>query len=227
MSENNHSDVSAFLKTSEKAEPLGDGHVIIQSRDGYRFGTDAIALSHFAAKYVSGTSRVVDLCSGCGIIGIQLAIDTGAEVAGAEIDEELFDMSMRSCALDSLSRVRFYKADVRRLDGDVFRPSYFDAAVCNPPFYKSNSKPSAVAPEANSELTVTFDDIAAAAYTLLKPRGNFCFVHTCARLDEILSVCRTVGLTPKDLKINSNRKTFLLRAVKCARDGLSVDIGKF
>ncbi|MCM1368229.1 MAG: methyltransferase [Roseburia sp.] len=227
MEGNGFSNAAVNIGSGEIAEPLGDGRVIIQRKDGYRFGSDAIALSHFAAGYVRGENRVADLCSGCGIIGIQLAIDTGAEIVGAEIDETLCDMSVRSCALNGLSRATFYNADVRRLPPDIFKASAFDAVVCNPPFFKANSKPSAVAPTANSEITVTFGDIASAAYRLLKLRGAFFLVHTCSRLDEVLSVCRSVGLTPKDIKINSNRKTFLLRAVKCAKDGLSVDIGEF
>lgn len=226
MDEGRTRDISVLVKSGERAEPLGGGYSIIQAVNGYRFGTDAIALAHFAAKFVGRESRVADLCSGCGIIGIQLAIDTGAEIVGAELDGELFDMSVRSCALNGLAGVRFYNTDVRMLDSGIFDASAFDAVVCNPPFYKSDSKPSAVAPTANSELTVAFDDVATAAAKILKPRGDFLIVHTCARLDEIVCVCRKHGLTPKNLKINTNGKTFLLRAVKGGKDGLTVEVGE-
>lgn len=215
------------LKAGEKFEPLDDKYGIIQSEDLYRFGTDAVSLAKFASAHVSTGDRVFDLCSGCGIVGILVAIATGASVDGAELDSALFDMSVRSCAANKLENIRFFNADVRSIDLSVFGGERYDAVVCNPPFYKSDTRPRKIAPAAGCELTVEFSDIARAAKTLLKQNGSAYFVHTASRLDEVLCVCRDNGLTPKSLTVNANGKTFLLRCVKGGKAGLNVTVKEF
>lgn len=218
-----------IIKHGERAEPLDAEHSILQRIDGYRFGSDAVALAHFAAE-AAGRGRdtkVFDLCSGCGIVGILLAIETDAQVDGAEIDGELYDMSVRSCAINALDRVRFFNADIRESESEVFAAARYDVVVCNPPFFKAASRARKIAPSANSELTVAFDDVARAAKKLLKPHGAFCVVHTCSRLDEIMSTCSVYGLAPKQLVVNPNGKTFLLRCIKGGKSGMTVTVKEF
>lgn len=209
------------LRDGEKLEPLDAEHYIIQSDSGYRFGSAAVALAKFAARFATEKSKVVDLCSGCGVIGILLAIEKGCAVDGAELDKELFDMSVRSAKINGLDRVSFYNADIRALGGTLPVAAY-DLVVCNPPFYKTNSKPCKIAPSANSELTVKLEDIIVCAERLLKVGGTLCMVHTASRLDEVLTVCREHGLTPKDLEIDKNCKTFMLKAIRGGKNGLNI-----
>ncbi|MBD5132508.1 MAG: methyltransferase [Clostridiales bacterium] len=211
------------LNDGERLEPLDDKHYIIQSENGYRFGSDAVDLAKFAARYATEKSRVVDMCSGSGIIGILLSIEKGCTVDGVELDDALYDMSVRSARFNGLNGVAFYNADVKRIE-DILAPAAYDVVVCNPPFYKAESRPSKVAPNANSELTVALGDIVRAAKYVLKVGGSLCMVHTATRMDEVLSVYREYGLTPKELVINKNCKTFLLRAVRGGKDGLTVNI---
>lgn len=218
-----------YIGAGEAAEPLDDDRYIIQRKDCYRFGSDAVALAKFASGYVGRGRRVFDLCSGCGIVGILIAIETGASIVGAELDETLCDMSVRSAAMNGLADVAFFNADVRDGESAPFSGGRekFDAVVCNPPFYKAGSVPRAVYPQAASELTVTFDDVAARAGELLKAGGAFFAVHTATRLDEVLCACRVNGLAPKNLTVNENGKTFLLRAVKGGKAGMVVSVRKF
>ena len=218
-----------YIKAGEIAEPLDDNHAILQRKDCYRFGSDAVALAKFASEFVRREQRVFDLCSGCGIVGILIAIETGACVDGAELDRTLLDMSVRSAAMNGLDGVKFFNADVSSGISEPFVSGrgMYDVAVCNPPFYKVGSVPRTVYPQAASELTVTFDDVAARAQELLKSGGTFCLVHTSSRLDEVLCTCREHGLAPKNLIVNENGKTFLLRAVKGGKAGMTVAVRKF
>ncbi len=210
------------LCVDEKAEPLGDGYYIIQSKSCYRFGADAVALAHFASEKIGCGDKVFELCSGCGIIGIMLAIERGCAVIGAEIDEKLCDMSVRSCELNGLDRVEFINADIRELNS-LCRDGY-DLVVCNPPYFKAGSKAGAF-PQADMESTVTAADVVDAAGRLLKQHGTLYLVHTSSRLDEILCLCRDGGLMPKELVINGNGKTFMLRAVRGGKPGMTVRVG--
>ncbi|MDE7107829.1 MAG: methyltransferase [Clostridiales bacterium] len=214
-----------FVKDGEKAEPLGDGYYIIQSEGGYRFGSDAVALAHYASKFIGKNSRVFDLCSGCGIIGIMIAISNGCTVDGSEIDGALCDMSNRACALNGLNGVRFTNADIRNTD--ELPAAVYDTVVCNPPYYKADSKPSAVAPQANSELTATLAEVVFAAKRLLKVGGSLCMMHISSRLDEVLIECNRNGLAPKELIVNPNCKTFMLRAVRGGKQGMTVKIKEY
>lgn len=212
------------LKDGERSEPLDDTNVIIQREDGYRFGEDAVALAEYASEYIKKTDTVFDLCSGCGIIGILVAIATGAEIVGAEIDGDMCDMANRSAALDGLTNVKFYNADIREINTEQLKryTNTVDAVVCNPPFFKPGSVPRAVMPSASCEITVTFEDVVKAARRLLRSNGAFMTVFTCSRLDEALCSCRANGLTPKQLTVNENGKTFLLRCVKGGKAGMTV-----
>jgi len=211
------------LNGNEAAEPLDAEHVIIQPVNGYRFGADAVALAHFAAAGIKRGERVFDLCSGCGIVGMLVAIETGACVVGAEIDAALCDMSVRAARANGLE-AQFFNADIRDLDNGIFVRGGSDAVTCNPPFFKADSKARAVAPSANSEITVVLDDVVRAASRLLRDGGAFYAVYTASRLDEMLCACAKYSLMPKTLEINGNGKTFLLRAVKGGRQGMSVSI---
>ena len=214
-----------FVRDGERAEPLGDGYYIIQQMNGYRFGSDAVALAHYASGFTGKNSRVYDLCSGCGIIGIMLAIASDCPVDGAEIDSTLCDMSNRACALNGLDSVRFNNTDIKNI-GELPAAEY-DLVVCNPPYYKADSKPSAVAPQANSELTVKLAEVVAAAKRLLKVGGSLCMVHISSRLDEVIVECDRNGLTPKELIVNPNGKTFMLRAVRGGKRGITLSIKQF
>ena len=215
----------AVVKEGEALEPLGGGYAIIQPTDGYRFGTDAVKLAKFAGAHLHGGARVLDLCSGCGIVGLSLCADIGARVVGAEIDGALCDMSNRSAAANDFD-ARFENIDLRsefdasRLCGRRF----FDAVVCNPPFFKVDSKPRTVAPDANSEMTIDFERIADVASSFVKAGGKFFFVHTLSRLDELICICTAHGLRVKKLVINKNRKTFTAKCVFGGKAGMEVEV---
>ena len=215
------------ISDGENVEPLDGTHYIIQPKNGYRFGEDAVKLSKFACGFIKRGAFVLDLCSGCGIVGILVEIERGAKVIGAEIDERACDMANRSARLNGLN-AEFFNIDVRDIQAlkSAVGDKRFDAVTVNPPFYKAGSKPGKIRPEASSELTVTFKDIAAAAKAVLRPRGEFFVVHTSSRLDEVLGICKNNMLTPKNLIVNNNGKTFLLRCVLGGNSGLTVSVGK-
>ena len=214
--------ISADIKRHEAVEPLDETHAIIQPCDGYRFGADAVALASFAADFIKREHRVFDMCSGCGIVGILVAIACGCAVDGAELDGELWDMSVRSAAMNELDNVNFFNADIRDVSG--FTKCGYDAVVCNPPYFKAGSVPSSVAPSANSELSVTLRDVISAAKYLLKPRGGLYLVYTSTRLDEAVTECRDAGFAVKNITVLGGGKTFLLRAVRGGKPGMTLNI---
>lgn len=217
--------IKKLVREGEKAEPLGDGYYIIQSETHYRFGSDAVSLAHFAARDTARNDRVLDLCSGCGIIGIMLAISTGAQVEGVEIDKDLWDMSVRSAELNGLGNAVFVCRDARETISCLHNK--YDRVVCNPPYYKANSKPAAVAPAANSEISITLADVVGTARAALKTGGALYMTHVTSRLDEVILACRDNGLTVKKLVIDPNGKTFMIKAVRGGKPQLTLEIKEY
>ena len=72
-----------------------NGYLIIQDPKRFCFGIDAVILSDFAE--VKKGERVMDLCTGTGIIPILLEAKTdGSHFTGLEIQEESAEMARRS-----------------------------------------------------------------------------------------------------------------------------------
>ena len=68
---------------------------LIQKKQGFRFGVDAVLLSNFAK--VKNKHRVIDLCTGTGIIPFLIyGKYKPKEVIGIEIQEDMVEMANRS-----------------------------------------------------------------------------------------------------------------------------------
>lgn len=90
------------LKSDERLDDLQrNGYQIIQKKNGFCFGMDAVLLSGFAR--VKQGEKAIDLGTGTGIIPILLeAKYEGEHYTGLEIQDEMADMAARSVALNHL-----------------------------------------------------------------------------------------------------------------------------
>ena len=86
------------LKSDERLDDLQrNGYQIIQKKNGFCFGMDAVLLSGFAR--VKQGEKAIDLGTGTGIIPILLeAKYEGEHYTGLEIQDEMADMAARSVA---------------------------------------------------------------------------------------------------------------------------------
>ena len=178
------------------------GLKLIQKKDGFCFGADAVLLANFAD--IRKNDKVLDLGTGTGIIAILISAKTAASsVTGLEIQPEMSEMAERSVKLNSLEN----KLDI--VCGDIknalqlFGQSKFNAVVTNPPYMNKGGgllNPSDTMAVSRHELLCTLEDVISVSSRLLAPGGRFAMVHRPERLADIIFLMRSHGVEPKYLR---------------------------
>lgn len=179
-----------------------NGYKIIQNKEKFCFGMDAVLLSGFAQ--VRKGERVLDLGTGTGIIPILLEAKTeGEHFSALEIQRESADMAERSVKLNHLEeKIDIICGDIKEASV-LFGKSVFDVVTSNPPYMndrhglKNPDIPKAVA---RHEVLCSLDDVVREAAAVLKPGGRFYMVHRPHRLVEIINKLTEYKLEPKRIK---------------------------
>ncbi len=186
----------------ERTDDLGiAGLRLIQDTDLFCFGTDSVLLTDFVRIKKGG--RIVDLCTGNGIIPILLSAKTKAsELVGVEILKESYSLAVRNCELNNLTdRLRFINDDLKNWQ-QHFVTGWADVVTCNPPYMKVGAgfqNPHDLKAAARHEVFAALDDITSVASKLLKYGGYFYIVHRADRLCDVLCSMRSANLEPKRL----------------------------
>ncbi len=175
---------------------------IIQKKEGFRFGVDAVLLANFAK--VKKNATVIDLCSGTGIIPFIIKGKSQCGVIkGVEIQGEFAEMANRTAMYNNFSdQVKFIEGDLK--DKELLKSlGRVDIVTVNPPYkvYSSgilnDSDKNAIA---RHEVCCTLEDVIVAARTLLKDNGKFFMVHRPDRIVDIFTLMRKYKIEPKRIR---------------------------
>ena len=220
------------LKENERIDDLEFKNLkIIQNKKNFCFGIDSILLSDFA-KEIKSNSKVLDLGTGTGILGILLCGKTNlSKIIGIEIQKDMCDMAQRSIALNNLeNRFEILNYDIRNIDFKL-QMETFDYVVTNPPYKKidtgiQNKEDSILI--ANHEVKCNLEDIINKSFKMLKNNGTIYMVHRPDRLVDIFYLLRKYNLEPKQLRVvysktNEMPKLVLIKATKNSKPFLKVD----
>ena len=213
-----------LIKEDETLDDLQlKGINIIQKKTDFRFGVDAVLLANFAK--VKRGMRVIDLCSGTGIIPFVLAGKTEAKsIMGLEIQEEMVEMATRSAIYNKLEeKLSFDNGDLK----DIQLLKTFEKAdivTVNPPYKAQNSgilNPSDKHAIARHEICCNLEDVIIAARTVLKDNGKLFMVHRPERLADILCLMRKYKIEPKNIRMvhPNTKKAPNIVLVEGQRDG--------
>jgi len=199
-----------FLREDETLDDLQlKGLCVIQKKDAFRFGVDAVLLANFAR--VKKGARVVDLCTGTGIIPFVVAGKTeAAHITGIEIQDEMVEMANRSVFYNKLEdRMDFIHGDLKDLNLLKSLPKA-DVVTVNPPYKLQNSgilNPNDKNAIARHEVCCTLEDVVVACRVLLKDNGRMFMVHRPERIADILCLMRKHKIEPKVIRmIHPNTK---------------------
>lgn len=207
------------------------GLKIIQNKDGFCFGIDSILLSDFAKEIKKG-SKVIDLGTGTGIIGILLCMKTElSKIIGVEIQKEVYDMAKRSIKLNNLeNKFEIINENIKNLE-NIIETGTFDAVVTNPPYKKigtglTNENEKKLI--SRHEITANLEDFIKVSSKILKDKGTLYMVHRPDRMVDIIELLRKYKLEPKKIKFvypnaNKDANLILLKAVKNANPFLKIE----
>ena len=85
----------------EIVDTLKNGYKIIQDSERFKFGIDAVMLSHFAYEKIRNGENVIDLGTGNGIIPLLLTKSRAKSLTGLEIQAENVDLPIPVALLTS------------------------------------------------------------------------------------------------------------------------------
>jgi tRNA1Val (adenine37-N6)-methyltransferase len=221
---NESSDIMDFLMEDETLDDLQLGGIyVIQKKEAFRFGVDAVLLANFAR--VKRGMRVIDLCTGTGIVPFVLAGKTNAShITGVEIQSEMVEMANRSTQYNKLEdRLEFINGDLKDLRLLKSLPKA-DVLTVNPPYKLQNSgiiNPDDKNAIARHEICCTLEDVIIACRTLLKDNGRMYMVHRPDRLADILCTMRKHKIEPKTIRMihPNTKKAPNIVLVEGQRDG--------
>ena len=191
------------LKPTERLDDLHiKGYQIIQDKERFCFGMDAVLLSDFAK--VKENECVLDLGTGTGIIPILLEAKTlGKHFTGLEIQADSFDMAKRSVKHNHLEeKLNIVNGDIKEAV-KLFPLSSFDVITTNPPYMNSGKglvNPFEAKAIARHEILCTLEDVIKNASKLLTGNGRFYMIHKPHRLVEIIQVLTRYHLEPKTIR---------------------------
>ena len=203
----------------------GTDYKIIQNKDRFSYGTDAIFLSSFAKP----KGLVIDLGTGTGIIPLRL-VDKGKteKIYGVEIQAEVAKLAKNSIGLNNLDdKIKILNMDLKDLP-TKFGKNSIDVITSNPPYMKEGG--AIINSDENfaisrHEIKCNLNDIIKTTNYLLKPLGKFYLVHRPDRLVDILYTMRKYNIEPKYIrfvqpKINKKPNLILIEGVKDGKPDL-------
>ncbi len=191
--------MSTLLNENERIDDLQiNGLKIIQQKDGFCFGIDAVLLSNFVT--VKQDYLGVDLGTGTGIIPILVAGKSKVRhIYAVEIQEEVAKMARRSVYMNKLEeRIEILNINLKDAPSYI-KPHSLDFVTSNPPYMHANGLVNENEKKKISrhEINCDLDDVMRTASKLLKDNGSFFMVHRPIRLCDIFVSARTNKLEPK------------------------------
>lgn len=221
-----------WLKDDERLDYLlAEDLRIIQSPSVFSFSLDAVLLSRFVSIPKSSRGKIVDLCSGNGVIPLFLSARTKASITGVELQPRLYDMATRSIQYNELQQqILMVLGDVKEAPEKLGVEQY-DAVTCNPPYFLAHELSEKNVSEhyaiARHEIHLTLEEAVQASSRLLKQGGKAAFVHRPGRLLDIVTAMRANRLEPKRIqfiypKEGREANTLLIEGIKDGKPDLKI-----
>ncbi|MBD8071033.1 tRNA1(Val) (adenine(37)-N6)-methyltransferase [Bacillus sp. PS06] len=209
---------------------LAEDLKIIQSPSVFAFSLDTVLLAKFAYVPIQ-KGKVIDLCTGNGVIPLLLSLRSKSEITGVEIQEKIYDMAQRSVQYNQLEdRIQLIHGDLKDMPSRLGHGK-FDVVTCNPPYFQTPGKDEMNKNEhlaiARHEIYCTLEDVIRVSSQLVKQGGKVALVHRPGRLLDILTLMRAHRLEPKRMRFvypkeGKEANTLLIEGIKDGKPDLKI-----
>lgn len=203
---------------------------IYQNTDMFNFSLDSVLLPNFVTVK-QNDKKILDIGTGNAVIPIILSTKTDASILGVEIQEEAYDLAVKSVKYNNLeSKISLLNQDIKEYAANEKTETY-DVITCNPPFFKvtddSNINQSKYKTIARHEVTLNLEDVINISKKLLKNNGTLAMVHRPERLIEIIEVMKKNNIEPKKIQLvypteNKEANILLIEGTKNGNPGLKI-----
>lgn len=191
-----------IIREDEAIDDLQNGYKIIQKKDNFRFGVDAVLLSDFAD--IKTKDRILEIGTGTGIIPILInAKKKPNKIIAVEIQSHMVEMAKRSIELNKLENI----IEIINIDMNdcvkAFEKASFDCVVTNPPYVKKNcgiNNPLESKAISRFEIKCNLEQVVTTSKQMVKSGGKLFMVHRADRLVDIIYIMREQGIEPKRIR---------------------------
>jgi len=203
---------------------------IFQNDDYFSFSLDSVVLANYCGIRLRD-KRIADLCSGNAVVSLILSQRTLSDIDAVEIQENLYDLAVKSVNYNKLEeRIFVFNDDIKNFS--LKHLNCYDLVVCNPPYFKVNngskmnlSKEKMIA---RHEIMINLREVCLCAKRILKDNGNLAIVHRSERLMDILYEMRENNIEPKKIRFvcpkeGADANTVLIEGVLNGKKGLIVN----
>ncbi len=173
---------------------LDERRSVLQPRDGFRFGIDALLLA--GAVFCRPEDVGCELGTGCGIVPVLLGMHREfARLYAVEIQSDMAALARENAGRNGFDgKIRVIEGDLREAGKIVPEPC--DFVLANPPYRRAGRGAS---DPARFEVCCTVEDLCRAAGEILKGKGRFTVIWPTERLADLFRALDRGGLEPKEL----------------------------
>lgn len=194
------------MPPSTRLDHINDDLTLLQDKNGFSFGTDALLLAAYLPSMPKGIA--VELGAGNGVISLLAAKRMKFNhIYAVELQEGSAALAHQNAIDNGLSDcITVLHQDLRQLASEIPAGSV-QCVFSNPPYMKAGegkSSPSDARQAARHEENGTILDFCKTAAKLTKFGGSFVTVYRPDRLDALFLALRESGFAPK-------RMTFVYR----------------
>ncbi len=203
---------------------------IYQDSSFFSFSLDSIILANYSTIR-DRDKKIVDFCTGNGVIPIILTRRCNKVIDGVEIQEKLYDLAIKSIKINNLEdRINIINDDVK--DFSKKNLNVYDLVLCNPPYFKdlenSTKNISKEKMIARHEICINLDEVCHSANLVLKDNGTFSMIHRTERLIDVITCMKNNNIEPKRIMFIHEKKDlpsnmFLIEGQKNGKSGLKID----
>lgn len=203
---------------------------IFQDSSFFSFSLDSIILANYSTIR-DRDKKIVDFCTGNGVIPIILSKRCNKIIDGVEIQKKLYDLACKSIYINNLNgRVNIFNGDIK--DFSKNNLNVYDLVLCNPPYFKnienSTKNLSKEKMIARHEVCIDLNGVCHSASLVLKDNGTFSMIHRTERLIEVIFCMKNNNIEPKRIMFVHEKKylpstMFLIEGQKNGRSGLKID----